>query len=269
MYLQFIINNPAFSLHDDSNMIDINNYHLTCERCSFSPFCIIEGKNSRWLHQINRAVKQHHYLKKHEALYLSRNMFRNIYAIQYGNLKTYQVDVAGNELIQGFYFSGEVLGFEAIYTGHYLFSARALSDSVICEIPYDNFLELLELHPELQKHILYIMSQQLNMGNYLFSITAEQRLAAFLIDLSFRLHPSDIQTNFILPMSRQDMGNYLKLTAETISRLLSQFKENKIIAIDHKNIQFLQPEKLKRIAGTNDTYDKKFRSRLSNFPTSP
>ncbi|KTD55707.1 transcriptional regulator, crp family [Legionella santicrucis] len=239
-------------------MIDIDNYHLTCERCTFSPFCISEEKNSRWMKQINRAVKQHHYLKKHEALYLPQNIFRNIYAIQCGNLKTFQIDADGNELIRGFYFTGEVLGFEAIYTGHYLFSAVALSDSVICEIPYDNFLELLHLNSALQEHILYLMSQQLNMGNYLFSITAEQRLAAFLIDLSFRLQPSEMQTKFLLPMSRQDIGNYLGLTAETISRLLSQFKENKIIAIDHKNIQFLQPEKLKLIAGMNDTHGKKF-----------
>ncbi|KTC93889.1 Crp/Fnr family transcriptional regulator [Legionella cincinnatiensis] len=239
-------------------MIDIDNYHLTCERCTFSPFCITEERNSRWMNQINRAVKQHHYLKKHEVLYLPENIFRNIYVIQCGNLKTYQVDTDGNELIRGFYFTGEVLGFEAIYTRHYLFSAVALSDSVICEIPYDNFLELLHLNPALQKHILYLMSQQLNIGNYLFSITAEQRLAAFLIDLAFRLHPSEMQMKFLIPMSRQDIGNYLRLTAETISRLLSQFKENKIIAIDHKNIQFLRPEKLKLIADMNATYGKKF-----------
>lgn len=202
--------------------------------------------------QINRAVKQHYHLKKNEVLYLPQNTFRNIYAIQRGNLKTYQVDADGNELIRGFYFSGEVLGFEAIYTRHYLFSAVALSDSVICEIPYDNFLELLHLSPPLQKHILYLMSQQLNVGSYLFSITAEQRLAAFLIDLSYRLNPSEMQTRFLLPMSRQDIGNYLRLTAETISRLLSQFKENKIIAIDHKKIEFLQLEQLKLIADMND-----------------
>lgn len=202
--------------------------------------------------QINRAVKQHYHLKKNEVLYLPQNTFRNIYAIQRGNLKTYQVDADGNELIRGFYFSGEVLGFEAIYTRHYLFSAVALSDSVICEIPYDNFLELLHLSPPLQKHILYLMSQQLNVGSYLFSITAEQRLAAFLIDLSYRLNPSEMQTRFLLPMSRQDIGNYLRLTAETISRLLSQFKENKIIAIDHKKIEFLQLEQLKLIADIND-----------------
>ena len=236
----------------------LNNNHPTCAHCTFAPFCISERDNSRWMKQINlAAVKQHHHLKKHEVLYLPQNMFRNLYAIQRGNLKTYQVDANGNELIRGFYFAGEVLGFEAIYTRNYLFSAVALSETVVCEIPYDNVLELMHANPSLQKHILYLISQQLNIGSYLFSITAEQRLAAFLIDLSTRLHPLEMQLEFLLPMSRQDIGNYLKLTAETISRLLSQFKENKIIAIDHKKIQFLQLEKLKLIADIDDRSIKK------------
>lgn len=229
-----------------------NENRAQCANCTFSPFCITEGEKSRWMNQINFAVKQHHHLQKQEVLYLPQNMFRNLYAIQRGSLKTYQVDADGNELIQGFYFAGEVLGFEAIYTRHYLFSAVALSETVVCEIPYDNFLDLLHSNRTLQKHILYLMSQQLNIGSYLFSITAEQRLAAFLIDLSTRLHPLETQLNIVLPMSRQEIGNYLRLTAETISRLLSQFKENKIIAIEHRKIQFLQPDKLKLIAGIDD-----------------
>ena len=229
----------------------VNNAYTNqaCTDCTFAPFCMTEMKKSRWMNQINPAVKQHHHLKKHEALCLPQNMFRNLYVIARGILKTFHVDTEGNELIRGFYLSGEVLGFDAIYTRHYSFSAVALSETVVCEIPYDNFLELLHSSPSLQNHMLHLASQQLNIGSYLLSVTAEQRLAAFLIDLSTRLNPSNRQWTFLLPMSRQDIGNYLRLTAETISRLLSQFKENKIITVDHKKIQFLQPEKLKRIAG--------------------
>lgn len=238
-------------------MVDNDNHH-TCEHCSFSPFCIAKEKQSLWINQVNSAVKQYHHLKKHEVLYLPNNIFRSLYVIQSGTLKTYQVDADGHELIQGFYFTGEILGFEAIYTQHYLFSAVTLSDTIICDIPYDSFLELLNSKPSLQKHILHLMSQQLSVGSYLFSMTAEQRLAAFLIDLSNRLHPLETQLEFLLPMSRQDIGNYLRLTAETISRLLSKFKENKMISIDHKNIQLLQPEQLKLIANINNGPAKLF-----------
>ncbi len=203
---------------------------------------------------INCVVRQHMHLKKRDLLYHARHAFRSIYAIRSGNIKTYQVDTHGNEFIHGFYFSGEVIGFEAIYTQSYRFSAIALTDAVVCEIPYNNFLDYIQTEPALQKHILYLMSQQLNVGSYLFSITAEQRLAAFLIDLCHRLSPSVMQTTFLLPMSRQDIGNYLRLTAETISRILSQFKKNKLIAIDHKKIQILQLSALKTIAAVGSVY---------------
>jgi CRP/FNR family transcriptional regulator len=227
-------------MSNDKNQLD-------CGHCSFSPFCTEEEKSLNWMNLNSHAVKQHYYLKKNEALYLPHNMFRHLYVIQDGSLKTYQIDADGNELIRGFYFTGEVLGFEAIYSRHYLFSAVALSETVVCEIPYNNLLELLQFNPPLQKHILYLMSQQLTIGSYLFSITAEQRLAAFLIDLANRLNPLEMPLEFLLPMSRQDIGSYLRLTAETVSRLFSQFKENKIITIDHKKIQLLQPEQLKII----------------------
>lgn len=239
-------------------MTGLSGNYTTCKKCNLLPFCITEEKNKQWMNQITPAVKQRHHLKKNENLCLPQNRFRNIYAIQYGHLKAYQMDADGNELIRGFYFTGEALGFESIYTKHYIFSTVALSDTVVCEIPYDNFLELLHLNPPLQKHILYLMSQQLNIGSYLSSITAEQRLAGFLIDLSYRLDPSEMQLKYLLPMSRQDIGNYLRLTAETVSRLLSQFKKNKMIAIDHKSIQLLQPNKLKLIADINDSCFKKF-----------
>jgi CRP/FNR family transcriptional regulator, anaerobic regulatory protein len=82
-------------LYEDSNMIDDDKNQPTCEHCTFSPFCIAEEKSLDWINQNNHAVKQHHLLKKNETLYLPQSMFRNLYAIQRGNLKTYQVDANG------------------------------------------------------------------------------------------------------------------------------------------------------------------------------
>lgn len=223
----------------------------SCWNCGFSPFCNLEEVNPRWVTQINSAVKQQHVLKKRQPLYFPQNIFHSLYAIKSGSLKTYEVDSEGNELTRGFYFAGEILGFEAIARGNYLFSAVALSDAVVCEIPYSNFIELLSADSSLPKQILYLISQQLTVGLYLSFITAEQRLAAFLIDLFKRFHVCDQSMELVLPMSRQDIGNYLGLTAETISRLLTQFKENKIISVEHKKIQFLQLDQLKLIAGVS------------------
>lgn len=224
------------------------NHSPSCSSCGFFPFCNLEEANSRWVNQINSAVKQQHFLKRREA-FLLQNTFHSLYAIKSGILKTFEVDSEGNELIRGFYFAGEILGFEGIAKGNYLFSAEALSETQVCEIPYYHFVELLSSNSSLQKQILYLISQQLTVGSYLRFVTAEQRLAAFLIDLFMRLQVCDQRMEFLLPMSRQDIGNYLRLTAETISRLFTRFKENKIISIEHKKIQFLQLDQLKSIAG--------------------
>lgn len=226
-------------------MLQADLYFSTCTHCVLANFCLAEPHRSIQSPLISQQQRR---LKRNETLCLPHDKFQYLYVIQQGALKTYQVDVGGKELIRSFYFAGEILGYEAIYTGYYPFSAVALVDSLVCEIPYENFLELMKTKSLLQKQALYLISKQLNMGSYLIDISAEQRLAAFLIDLTKRLYPFSKQTDLALPMSREDIGNYLRLTAETVSRIFSRLKREKIIAINHKKIDFLNFKKLKHIA---------------------
>lgn len=215
----------------------------SCHQCTFAAFCFYDNEDSPL-----QTVKHQRGLKRKEALCLPKNKFQNLYVVQEGAIKTYQVEADGKELIRGFYFAGEILGYEAIYSGHYPFSAVALTETVVCEIPYEKFLEIVYSKPSLQKRTLHLISKQLNAGSYLVSTNAEQRLAAFILDLATRLHPTDPALDFTLPMSRQDIGNYLRLTAETISRIFSRLQKNAIVESNHKKIRILQPKKLKQIA---------------------
>lgn len=219
-----------------------------CLGCHFVPFCAIECTGEMSHKQINSSVKRLLHLKRKDVLSLPQNKFQNFYAIQKGALKTYHTQANGKELIRDFYFEGEVLGYKAIATGRYLFSAVALMDTLVCEIPYDNFLKLVHSNPSLQKHSLFLISQQLHAGSYLALTCAEQRLAAFLIDLSKRLRPTEGPTIFRLPISHQDIGAYLRLTPETISRLLSKFRKARLLIIDQKKLHILDPEKLRRLS---------------------
>jgi len=219
-----------------------------CISCNFSSFCISEKINFA-LKKSSSVIKQQLRLKRKEILCLPKKKFHSLYAIQKGALKAYQAEANGKEVIRGFYFGGEIVGYEAIYTGHYMSSTIALTDTMVCEIPYDKFLKLIHSSPELQKHLLHLISQQLNIGSYVNLPTAEQRFTAFLMDLAQRLTPGKNKSEFItLPMSRQDIGNYLNLTAETISRLFSRLRKNRIVAIKDKMIHFLSHEKLQLIA---------------------
>lgn len=222
--------------------------YLSCAKCTFAPFCLSDKKHARSIKPGNNPLNRQRVLRRHEVFCQPKNKFQNLYVIQEGAVKTYQVEADGKELIRGFYFAGEILGYEAIATGHYLFSAVALQETLVCEIPYENFLELVHSKSTLQKRALYLISKQLSVGSYLLSTTAEQRVAAFLLDLSERLHPFKTQTELVLPMSRQDIGNYLRLTAETVSRVISRLQKQYIIAIQHKHLDLLQLDQLKQIA---------------------
>lgn len=215
----------------------------SCQRCSFGIFCA----NNEDI------VRKKYQLKKKQVLHVAGDKFMCLYAIKRGALKTYEMDPMGNEIIHGLYLKNELYGYEAIHRGVYVFSAEALSDTEICEVSYPAFLALLHEKPHLLSRILYLMSQQLTFGAYLKSITAQQRIAAFLLDVWSRLSVETSTLGFLLPMTYQDMGCYLGLATETVSRILSQFKKNKIIAIDKKMMIMSKPDRLKVIAAGDNS----------------
>jgi CRP/FNR family transcriptional regulator len=221
--------------------------HSSCTICQLNPFCLNDDKCAPTSECLTTRTHREVSLKRGETLSWSSEKFQNLYVIRHGAIKTFQTEANGNELIRGFYFVGEVLGYEAINTGFYPFSAVALGDTEVCEIPFASILELLRTKPELQKRILDLLSKQLTIGYYLQS-SAEQRLSAFLIDLAVRLNADQTNPEFLLPMSRQDIGNYLRLTAETVSRICSKLTSNKIIHTDHKKVRLINLEMLHQIS---------------------
>lgn len=226
-----------------------NNLEI-CDTCHFTSFCENEGKEGVPTRSINGLVKQHRHFKRKKLLFMTNDKFTSLFAIKRGVVKTFQIDSAGNELIRRFYFQGEILGYEAISSSHYPFSAVALCETVVCEIPYNDFFTKLQPKPALMKHLLSLMSQELTAGAYLEMITAEQRLAAFIIDLVSRLHCKNTTAHITLPMSRQDIGSHLRLASETVSRIFSRLQKNKVIEINHKQLRILKPHKLVEIART-------------------
>lgn len=228
-------------------MLRSTTQNISCPCCSFTPLCRGELDASIDIVQ-EPLVERRLNLHRHQTLFEPNHPFQYLYVIEHGALKTYEIEADGKELVRGFYFSGEVIGYDAICSSRYHSTAVALCDTQVCEISYDKFLKMLQQKIELQKHVLYLLSLQLNMGSYLVSTSAERKLAAFLLDLASRLHASEMKLEFSLPMSRQDIGNYLRLTGETISRLCTKLQKNMIIAIERRKVNILQPEVLRKIA---------------------
>lgn len=227
-------------------MINHGQNHINCQRCHFDTVCSTQENATERLLKPPFTIKRFLKLKAKEVLCVPERKFNHFYLIHQGAIKTLQIEANGKELIRGFYFANEVLGYEAIYPGHYHFSAQALEDTVVCEIPYEQFLKSVNRKPLLQKQALLWMSKQINAGSYLALSSAKQRLAAFLLDLSQRLETVD--QRFSLPMSRQEIGNYLRLTAETVSRFVSKFKQAQLLQVQKDKIQLLELEQLQAIA---------------------
>ena len=195
---------------------------------------------------------------KDTMLYRIDDPFTNLYAIRLGHFKTFQVSPNGEQQVTGFQMAGELLGMDAISTDRHHCDAVALEDSEVCEIPFPRLEELFGTIPTLLHHFHRMMSQEItreqNVMLLLGNMRAEQRFAAFLVNLSARYAARGYSAStFQLRMSREEIGNYLGLTIESISRLLSRFKKQNLLRVSNREIEMLAPEDLKAIAAGTQT----------------
>jgi CRP/FNR family transcriptional regulator len=173
--------------------------------------------------------------------------------VRFGHFKTYQINAAGEAQITGFQMAGELLGMDAISADRHHCDAVALEDSEVCEIPFAHLQDLFGQVPALLRHFHRIMSQEItreqNVMLLLGNMRAEQRFAVFLVNLSARYAARGYSsTRFQLRMSREDIGNYLGLTIESISRLLSRFRKLGLVQVDKREVVLLEPARLKAMA---------------------
>ena len=191
---------------------------------------------------------------KGQTLYLVGNAFESLYAVRSGAFKTISVSRHGEEKVTGFHMPGELLGLDAINTGSHSFNAVALEDSEVCVIPFQRLEQMAMTMPALQHQLLRLLSSDISRDHGLMlllgSLTAEQRVAAFLLSLSKRHQRLGFSaTHFVLRMTREEMGNYLGLTIETVSRLMSRFQRQGLIALKQRDIELKDVERLREIVG--------------------
>lgn len=215
--------------------------------------CLPMGLDDADISRLDQIIGRRRRILRDESLYRMEDPFTNLYAIRFGHFKTYQINPSGEQQITGFQMAGELLGMDAISADRHHCDAVALEDSEVCEIPFPRLEELFGHIPALLRHFHRIMSQEItreqNVMLLLGNMRAEQRFAAFLVNLSSRYAARGYSsTSFQLRMSREDIGNYLGLTIESISRLLSRFKKQGWLKIDKREIQLLNPVMLKAIA---------------------
>lgn len=223
-----------------------------CSSCSLHDVCLPSGLQAEDFSRLDHVIKSSRRLKKGEYLFHVGEPFSSLYAIRTGFFKTSVNTHDGRDQVTGFFMSGELMGMNGISSGMYTNDAVALEDSEVCELPFDNLEQINHTIPELSTHFFRLLSREIvrnqNVMLLLGNMRAEERLASFLLNLSQRLAARGFAANdFILRMSREEIGSYLGLKLETVSRTLSRFNQDGLISVEHKHIRILRPDLLKEL----------------------
>ncbi len=231
----------------------VNRFVVSCQQCGLNALCLPHSLTNTEMDEVDKAVKRGKPLQRGQNLFETGDPFTSIYAVRSGSIKAYNIDENGEEQVIGFFLPGEILGLDAIDSETHASSAKALETSAICEIPFSQVENLSQVIHNLQTHMYRLLSREIREDQELQMLlskkTAEERIATFLMNLSLRYEKRRLSsTRFRLPMARTDIGNYLGLAVETVSRVFTRFQKSEILRVEGKEIEILDRRQLCDIA---------------------
>ena len=240
-------------MSQEEQQVNFKSLKASCKNCSLAELCLPRGLNHTDLETLDDVIRQRRLVHKGEAIFSQGGRSNCIYAVRSGSVKTFTTAKDGEEQILGFHLPGEILGLDGLDNHIHSCSAIALDTSTVCELPLEDLNVLCVSIPGLQQQLLNLISNEITNDHSMLLVlarrNAEQKLATFFINLSGRFKARGYSPDaFDLTMSRNDIGNYLGLADETVSRLISKFKEKKFITADRKQISILDHESLCKIA---------------------
>lgn len=239
-------------------MAEMNSVRSThqahCKDCSLAMLCLPLSMDIDDLNALDEIVKRSRPLKKGEFLFRQGDTFNSVYAVRSGSLKTFSITDCGEEQITGFHLPSEFVGLSGMDTDNYPVSAIALETTSICEIPFDRLDDLSASLPQLRRQLMRIMSREIRDDQQMMLLlskkTADERIATFLVNLSARFRSRGYSPyQFRLAMSRNEMGNYLGLAVETVSRVFTRFQQSSLLSAEGKEIHILNLIELCALAG--------------------
>jgi CRP/FNR family transcriptional regulator, anaerobic regulatory protein len=244
-------------MHGQSPTIDFDRLKTVCSNCSLRELCMPMGLTADDLRQLDTLVNERRRIKRGERLYAAGSPFDSLYTVRVGSVKTAILSEDGREQVTGFHMLGEVIGLDGICSDSHTCSADALEDSEICLLPFSRLEEFARKIPALQHHVHRLMSTEVVREQrgmmMLGTMRAEERLASFLLDLSDRYVKRGYSASeFVLRMTREEIGSFLGLKLETVSRLFSRFQEANLIIAQQKYIKLLDPAGLRQLIGPPD-----------------
>jgi CRP/FNR family transcriptional regulator len=231
-------------------------HNVACSSCGLRELCLPVGFSDDEMADLDSLVSTRRILRRGETLFRRGDAFTSIYAVRSGFFKTCSASEDGRELVTGFQMGGELLGLDGFDDETHRCDAVALEDSQVCVIPYATLEALSIRFPALQRQLHRAMSREIvhehGVMMLLGGMRAEERVAAFLSNLARRLQARGFSpSSFVLRMTRQEIGTYLGLQIETVSRCFSRMHDAGILEVQQRNIRILDTAGLQRlVAGT-------------------
>ena len=228
---------------------------IACSNCNLRELCMPMGLSEHDLERLDDLVTTRRKVKRGTNLFSNGDKFTSLYAIRTGFFKTCLASEDGRDQVTGFQMAGEIIGLDGIVNDQHSCDAVALEDAEVCVMPFDRIEEISREVTALQHHVHKIMSREIVREHgvmlLLGSMRAEERLAAFLLNLVQRLHSRGFsQTELVLRMTREEIGSYLGLKLETVSRTFSKFVDDGIVEVKQRHVKILNIEALQRMVNT-------------------
>ncbi len=225
---------------------------VACSNCNLRELCMPVGLSDSELKRVDELVTQRRSIKRGSALFHNGEAFSALYAVRTGFFKTSLTTEDGRDQVTGFQMAGEIIGLDGIVNEQHTCDAIALEDAEVCVMPFDRIEDISREVGALQKHVHRIMSREIVREHgvmlLLGSMRAEERLAAFLLNLVQRLQARGFsRSELILRMTREEIGSYLGMKLETVSRTFSKFADEGIIEVKQRHIHIQDGEALKRL----------------------
>ncbi len=242
------VSNPQPASHG----IRIEPFKVACSSCNLRELCLPVGMSNEQLEQLDTMVATRRHVARGDMLFRAGDEFQSLFAVRTGFFKTCVSSEDGRDQVTGFQMAGELLGLDGIGTDRHTCDAVALEDAQVCVIPYHQLEDLSREFSDLQRQFHKIMSREIVRDHgvmlLLGSMRAEERLAAFLLNLTQRLQTRGFSaSSLILRMTREEIGSYLGLKLETVSRTFSKFQDEGILEVKQRQIRVLDQAALQSL----------------------
>ena len=231
-------------------------FKVACSNCNLRELCLPLGLSQDQMQRLDNLVAVRRRINRGDVLFRAGDAFQSLYAVRTGFFKTCVSSEDGRDQVTGFQMAGELLGLDGIGSDRHTCDSVALEDSQVCVIPYEQLEDLSREFSDLQRQFHKIMSREIVRDHgvmlLLGSMRAEERLAAFLLNLTQRLQARGFSgTALVLRMTREEIGSYLGLKLETVSRAFSKFQDDGVLEVKQRQVRVLDESALRQLVNGN------------------